>query len=81
MFAFSIIISQSGQIDYSIILAIISIIVSIVTLYIAQIRGPQTKLVLEGKYIKILETRRSSDALIIKTRLFIANIGIRTGIL
>jgi len=73
------------QIDYSkwisLILAVISICVSIITLYIAHIRGPQIKLNYEGKTAKIIESRRSPDLITLTIRLIISNIGTRTGIL
>ncbi len=79
------IITPNGQVDVSniisILLALLSIIISIVTLYVAHIRGPQTKLIMSGKYINTLILRRNSDSISIETRLVIANVGIRSGIL
>jgi len=79
------IINPTGQVDVSFVisflLAFISIIISIVTLYVAHIRGPQTKLIMNGKYITTINQRRNSDSICIETRLVISNVGIRTGIL
>jgi hypothetical protein len=79
------IINPNGQVDVSsiisIFLAIISIIISIVTLYVAHIRGPQTKLIMNGKYVNTILLRRNSDSICIETHLVISNVGIRSGIL
>lgn len=72
-----------STIDWTILISIASLILSILSIYLAHIRGPQITLVIPKKLHPITNTRNEKSTFhhVIVVKFLIANTGIRSGIL